>query len=104
MGEHERQRFRTAPFDMIEVDIEIIHAREELGIAIEVRFRFTPVECAGPVFGQRLHECPVGAVAPVGRVETVGQSRFLDTVENPVDRRLRDAGHERPGRRALLRQ
>jgi hypothetical protein len=94
--EDQRHRLRSAPLHVIEVNIEIADARKELRVAIQVCFRFPPVKMRGPVFRKLLHVIPVGAVAPVARLQAIRPARLAHSIENAIDRRLRDVNAKRP--------
>ena len=100
--QNQRHGVRTAAAHMIKVNVVVFHPRQELRIAVQVGFGFAPVEFGRPVFRQRTHVVPVDAVAPVRRVDAVGQAGFAHAVENALDGGLRNLHAERPRLRRLL--
>ena len=88
MREDQWHRFRPASLHMIEMDIEFADAREKLRVAVQVCFRFAPVELIDPIRGQGPHVVPVGAVAPIARIKAIRPLRIAHAIENTINRGL----------------
>ncbi len=105
MGQDERQGARAAAADVIEVNVEIFYARDELRKAIQLFFRLVPIEARGPVSREFLHVVPIGAVLPPA-VQTLWEARVTDSRKDAIDSLFGDGYAEGAwsGGRGLCRQ